>query len=458
MPSSQLSYYYWQQAAWLALGSHTIYLAPAIEIEAPQTACPSVIPGEKFLVYHTHSGFHNQRIALENAITLSHLLNRTLIMSPIRLGKPIRYCNFRSLYNHLQLSDKVGLEHCARLSSDSSLPPECFVYFDYTHIPWSWLVDFASIQSRHKVLIRGNHTDRWVYGCLGIAESDVLTLEESSRYQYRFTDSPNAATGPSDKFSETVSIPKLRATQESLLHLGTLFGTSRLLLEDEESARIRRRIREGMTFTNPLLIEISRSIEELLGSHFIGVHVRLGDGGFLESGEGNTRSIWWTLVHEVLKLTVNDAIALEASKPLYSSPPVLAPYTVNTNPASRFSAPRLQCYDRLHTVSQLNPLNTPLYLATDARHPRDDPSLMIFFKTFPCTFTLADMVDQLAPLNDLVNGADGLKLKPFLLPFVDAMVLSRAWNVVGTTSSTFSAFVVDVLWPRFHGFDVRERG
>src|SRR6185312_1206373 len=34
--------------------------------------------GEKFLSYWTHSGYHNQRIALENALLLAKMLNRTL--------------------------------------------------------------------------------------------------------------------------------------------------------------------------------------------------------------------------------------------------------------------------------------------------------------------------------------------------------------------------------------------
>lgn len=44
------------------------------------------IPSTKFLSYVPHSGFHNQRIELENALTLSRLLNRTLLISNFRLG------------------------------------------------------------------------------------------------------------------------------------------------------------------------------------------------------------------------------------------------------------------------------------------------------------------------------------------------------------------------------------
>ena len=37
---------------------------------------------ERFLSYLLHSGFHNQRIAFENALVLARLLNRTLLVTP----------------------------------------------------------------------------------------------------------------------------------------------------------------------------------------------------------------------------------------------------------------------------------------------------------------------------------------------------------------------------------------
>ncbi|KAF9650006.1 hypothetical protein BDM02DRAFT_1688632 [Thelephora ganbajun] len=48
---------------------------------------PQVQPGEKFLSYLPHSGFHNQRIALENALVLARSLNQTLLVPPVRFGR-----------------------------------------------------------------------------------------------------------------------------------------------------------------------------------------------------------------------------------------------------------------------------------------------------------------------------------------------------------------------------------
>ena len=65
---------------------------------------------EKFLAYLPHSGFHNQRIALENALTLSRLLNRTLLMPPVRLGnKPLGYAKFDTLKQSLLFSHIFSL-------------------------------------------------------------------------------------------------------------------------------------------------------------------------------------------------------------------------------------------------------------------------------------------------------------------------------------------------------------
>ena len=59
----------------------------------------------KFVGYLPHSGFHNQRIALENALILSRLMNRTLLMPPVRLSnRPIRYAPFDELRVYVERS------------------------------------------------------------------------------------------------------------------------------------------------------------------------------------------------------------------------------------------------------------------------------------------------------------------------------------------------------------------
>ncbi|KAK7045716.1 hypothetical protein VNI00_007549 [Paramarasmius palmivorus] len=433
-----------------------------IEVEAPLSECPTISPHDKFLAYHSHSGFHNQRIALENALVLSRLLNRTLIVPPIRLGKPIRYCNYRALHNHLALSDKSGLKHCAQIPLDSFIPPECSGYFDYTHIPWGWLVNLTDVQSQFQLILRHDPTDEWLHRCLGIRDNQVLTIPESDRYHYRFLDEVTTIATPSDKYAVGISIPNISTSGEDLLQFGTLFGSTRLQLRPENT-ELRRKAREKMAFSNPILLRVADAITQELHGTFIGAHVRVGDGEFLRNGGETILSIWSTLVYRVLGMSWNEtrplAALLLADLGAHSHPESLtAPYATSSPIELSSLQTHVRCRSKPHSHPSLNPLNIPLFLATDAHEPHTHPSLALIFRTFPCVFTLSDFPEQLLVMDQIVNGDDGLRLRSFLLPFLDAMVIGRASNVVGTNGSTFSAFVLDVLWRKYHGLGIRERG
>jgi len=67
----------------------------------------------RYLSYLPHSGFHNQRIALENALTLAKVLNRTLLIPPCLLGTAIPWIEFDKLVLRLRtISSTSGLDHC----------------------------------------------------------------------------------------------------------------------------------------------------------------------------------------------------------------------------------------------------------------------------------------------------------------------------------------------------------
>ncbi|KAG0280645.1 hypothetical protein BGZ96_001473 [Linnemannia gamsii] len=69
-------------------------------------------PTTKYLTFLPHSGFHNQRTELENALLLARLLNRTLIMPKVYLGPPMPWLSFPLLHSRLLYQTKLGLEHC----------------------------------------------------------------------------------------------------------------------------------------------------------------------------------------------------------------------------------------------------------------------------------------------------------------------------------------------------------
>ena len=63
-------------------------------------------------------------------------------------------------------------------------------------------------------------------------------------------------------------------------------------------------------------------------------------------------------------------------------------------------------------------------------------------------------------LQDPQNEAHGVALGGFLMLFLDATVTNQAmhvWEVVGTEHSTFSTFVPDMVWRRFHGYGMLRR-
>ena len=101
-------------------------------------------------------------------------------------------------------------------------------------------------------------------------------------------------------------------------------------------------------------------------------------------------------------------------------------------------------------------LNLPFFISTDS--PVSHPHLALFMRTFPCTFFLSDFPEELAELERLKSGYDGLMLGSFIVAFLDGIVAGNAERVVGTDGSTFSQFVLDVLWRRYHGWEIVQRG
>ncbi|KAK0461017.1 uncharacterized protein EV420DRAFT_1267139 [Desarmillaria tabescens] len=453
---------------WDLLGHNRFrHNADSIQVVAFNSSLHLPDANEKFLAYLPHSGFHNQRIALENALTLAYMLNRTLIVPPIRLGShPIRYFIFDTLAQFLSLSGKEGLRHCARLPRHVPIPPECADYLDYTHIPWDWLVNLTDIQKHQRLIHRWDLTNGWIHDRLGILQNETHTLKDNSAYHFRFTDRPINDSMVGDKYKKNIHIRDLALYPHRLLQFGSLFGSTRLRLMDPENVHVRGKVRQSMTYASPELVHAATLIERSIPGTYLGAHIRLGDGPFRNRRHENTRLLWWHLVHGILNYSTEDTLALESmflspSDPvgrLQIPPDFAKQQRVSLPPPSPNTASRFPCRGIRHTASRLFALNTPLYIATDSNDPTNDPALSLLLRTFPCTFFLEDFPEQTAVLDSLVNEYDGIKLKSFLLSFLDSMVVAKAWQVVGTNGSTFSQFVQDALWTTYHGLDIVQRG
>jgi hypothetical protein len=95
-----------------------------------------------------------------------------------------------------------------------------------------------------------------------------------------------------------------------------------------------------------------------------------------------------------------------------------------------------------------------VYIATDARHPLTEPALAPFRHALPCLSFLSDfrpLVPSLPALDTIRSEQEGVKMAPFLLPMLEAMIAGRGRVVLGTKGSTFSRYVTTVLhnayWP-----------
>ena len=458
---------------------------------------PRVRPGEKFLSYLPHSGFHNQRIALENALILARLLNRTLLVPPVRLGRvAIPYSNFNVLR---QLQDANYVAYLCQLSGNAvkanntaavqpalldfpDLPERCTQEgkrgpVTFTYLPWGWITDFDSIRQLQPTIQTLGRAYFWAPSHLGPHSDDVLVIPDTSMYQYRFVDgvAPSPSSNPRSSiktpYSEDIALASLVDNPAKLIQVGSLFGSHRLELSDPANKAVRKQIRRHMSLKHPLLQKLATDIAmKISGSGFLAAHFRCSDSHFLETAKENSRMIWWKLVHGILgvsvgrtlQLELNSSIAGDSSLPLqftrYISPstsPAGLPFDHST-PTVGVGLTKT-CNGELHTDPELEHLNTPLFIATDSKDPPTDERLSMFHRTFPCVFFLGDFpqeVKQVAAIRDPISG---MEIGDMLVPFLDAMVVARAARVVGTPRSTFSWYVQDILWRVNHGLDIKDR-
>ncbi|EIN11751.1 hypothetical protein PUNSTDRAFT_83502, partial [Punctularia strigosozonata HHB-11173 SS5] len=312
---------------------------------------------------------------------------------------------------------------------------------------------------------------------------DAITFEDTSAYHYRIVDFIPSGKDLSSghKYQQCMPIASLQQYPEAIMRFGSLFGSSRLWLRDSRHRDIRTRIRRAMTFTNPLLNDISSSIASILteDTRFLGAHVRVGDGEFKEKAQRNVRHVWQSLVQDIALL--EQEVVKELDELVWNF------HDQSRQPLSghRWDERRdnVRCRRPSHRDPRLQALNTPLFIATDVANPSSSPFIEPVLRTFPCTFFLSDFLttsgipetsDAASPfevatthpelsalasrLRILRNPRDNLLLLPFLIPLIDAFVISRANGVVGTPGSTFSAYVEDVLWRVQQGLSIAERG
>ncbi|KAG9103924.1 hypothetical protein FRC06_006869 [Ceratobasidium sp. 370] len=419
----------------------------------------------RFLTFLPHSGFNNQRIALENAMLLAYILNCTLVAPPVRLGEPLPYRPFDTLKKWNNLASRPKPRHCVQFPH----LVECASYNSFVQMPWSQLVDFRSILDElglDIIFVDGSQTPYQFLREIGIPNESIAFLKDNEPYQYRIHDSPDGHEhGPSGpRYQDEWHLDYLDKVLGSatVVHFGSLFGTGRLKIHSSAYAVARSKIHNKMIISHPGVLDAANAIRKKIAgpapgnSLYLAVHVRVGGRKFRGSAKENGRLIWWELV-TWLGVPQKSAAELERQflrvRKKYAGPPAPPDLSFFKNSTRSFLSngknPHIAPSGKLscpspspHTRSgpKVSDLGVPLFIATDAPNPRAHSSLALFYATFSCVFVLSDFRQELDSLN-VFQDADGLPIGDFLVPLVDAVVAGQATHVIGTRNRSVELFM-----------------
>lgn len=241
---------------------------------------------------------HNQRGEFSNAATLATLLNRTLLVPHIRLGKPQPWKS-KPFLEAAQVSEQKSnwIEQCrpylptledknAKLDG----PKECRNYHRYTEIDWPLMVNLDTMPSGASFLPRDDMSPHWftapvAEGGLGLSQEDIHDFDDPFRYTWQIYDDEKAPK-LQDNYERRLDLSQLREppySDKRLLYFGSLFGGSRLQFRSPEANATAMKAYNALTFRNPLVDSIAIDITHKLGGreNYVGVHLRVGDGSFM---------------------------------------------------------------------------------------------------------------------------------------------------------------------------------
>ena len=470
----------------------------------PRPPNPCAPASERFLAFESHSGFHNQGAALVNALTLAKLLNRTLLLPPARLG------DAASWRADLHAASLPRQERCkTQAIAGGPLGKECTAHRQphpdrWTYVGWDLLME-PGFLAGHDVVDRWDSSQSWLErprseGGLGLGPDDVHVFPDEAKHSYQLYDSRATPDHRNATWARRIDIPDLLAppfADKKLLHFGSLFYYARLDLSDAGAQPVKDAIYASMILAEPGLVAVSDAIKRRLGT-YVGVHLRMGDGIFAATADATFPVIFRNLVEDVLGLDGGEVDRLLArpgagpdddggdgvrgskprssvlqrqrqrrnrqlthgdgdAAPLTRRSEYVQPYwpPPTTLPLSR----SLSCRGRLHPAdSPLAPLNTPVFVATDARAPATLAPFAPFFAHLPCLFTLDDFAST-SPLNNnepvaelaalasdaWVSEWDGLPLARHFFGLADAMTAAKGDAFLGTPASTFSEYAKSIL-------------
>ncbi len=395
----------------------------------------------KYLLYLPHSGMNNQRISLENAMILSKLLNRTLIIPPLFIGKSMPKQKFTKLYKILTFAMK----------EIKNTRPESKTYEIVT---FDEIFDVKGMADAIQLMYK--ESDEF----LETKMKDIFYILNDNYCKYIISDQTvlNSDFMNDQNCTNTIlSLQSLIKVPQKYIFFDSLFGSEKLMFMDKNYQELQQTVVNNFQLNNRnSLYRSSRAIANKL-KQFIGIHYRANSKQF----KGSASWFLFQITQELKKYNANyrkyknsNINGFVYSKyvntsqilnSLYSNTSISWPTTTNKDiPSNIDSINQLNRTDLIdfctaHSESlMMNNITDKyymiIYMATDVPNPLQNKELIKFRQTFPCTFFLGDFFIETN--NALYNNHK----KDKLLYFIDQYVTGMSTAFYGLGTSTFSQF------------------
>ncbi|KAI7888223.1 uncharacterized protein EV154DRAFT_554006 [Mucor mucedo] len=404
---------------------------------------------EKFITFLPHSGLHNQRIGLINAMILAKTLDRTLILPAINVGSAISW-------KPTPLSE-FRLSECPSIKQRSN--PKCRDFKKYVPISVETIFDLSAAHSVGiRTVQRLNMSPSYYNDVYGWNEQDIYRIDDNDRYSYRIYDTPDNQDSIRT-FRYRINMDDLQQRDEKIIVFGSLHYTLRLAMQDPKMVWLAKFLREETSISHPTVIKQALSVLPLLGGpeKFVGVHLRQGDGFFKKLMDETLNTLRATLEQSTLKpeLSTMDQQQLMAAsvmtRPLSSDEEDMIDMLKEVGESSPETViPLLNKCVQLHSEDN-HPRLRLIFMATDTRQPRT--TLKELYDEFPCIFTLSDfpgVIESTLTMGPMLTGDKdldeeatrlGSSIASLLIPMIDAEIASHGSSFIGTRKSTFSQYI-----------------
>ncbi|KAG0741780.1 hypothetical protein G6F66_002560 [Rhizopus arrhizus] len=392
---------------------------------------------EKYITYYPHSGLHNQRLAIINAIVIAKVLNRTLILPEVNVGKGTSWAP-TSRYEH-KMSICPGFHKTA---------DDCADFRRYVPLPAEAIFDISAARANGvRIIHRTSMSETYFQDEWSATDEDIYRVIDTMRLSYRIYDLKENEDNMRN-FTQRLDMEDLATRQERFIVFGSLHYTNRLALSDPQLTWFINHLREEVSIGHPVVIKQALQVVSRLGgpNTFIGVHLRQGDGFFKKSMVETVNAVRLALEQESLAYLPTDQLTVPSTRPLTA----LEEETVREVQGISDTNELLNQCLIIHREDN-HPRLRLIYMATDTPQPRT--TLKELHEEFPCLFTLSDfpdVIDDIIAANPMATGNEmvdleytrvGTTLNALLIPMVDATITSHGSGFIGTNKSTFSSYI-----------------